>query len=430
MQYGEPLAVELHAEPGHVRHRDLAALEGQSLGEHVLGLPGVVGVAGVVEVRDGGRHVGHRGERDAQVGVGMHRHADAEGAADGGELLGVAQSAPVVVVGEDDLNGALGERLLDLGEGRHAHVGGERHAGPLGDLGHGGGAERGVLQVLQDVPDFLGDLDGRLDGPGAVGVEPQRMPGERLGQRPDGRDLLVGREDAALELEGGEAVALLEPPGLFHHARRVDGGAPVVLLGRDALRVAGPLVEQVGAVLDGVAHLAAQQRVHGQSEGLAEGVEAGDLEGGDDGQPQLVGGLDAPQPADVDGVLDPGAVHGDLVRERDQAVQIADLVPFQPLGEGAGQLQVLGVAVGLPHARDPVGRDDLDDQPGRVRLVHALRVQQRRVRDQDRRQPYVRDGEVHRAAPTRSRPAVRTVLRVARSAVEGSVSGARTGPTR
>ena len=84
----------------------------------------------------------------------------------------------------------------------------------------------------------------------------------------------------------------------------------------DALGVGGPLVEEVRAVLDGVPHLAAEQRVHGQAERLAEGVEAGDLEAGDDGQPQLVGGLDAAQPADVDLAGDPGGVDGDLVRER------------------------------------------------------------------------------------------------------------------
>ncbi len=266
MQELEPVAVEFDAEPGGVGDRHPAAVERQPFGEDVLGLPGVVRVAGVVEVRDGGRDMGHGGEADAEVGVGVHGDPDAERAAQRGELLGLAQPAPVVVVGEDDLDGVLGERLLDLRERRHAHVGGEGDVGAGGDLGHGGGAERRVLQVFEDVAEFRRHLQRGRNGPGAVGVEPQRVAGEGLGERADRGDLLLGREDTALELEGGEAVPLGELPCLRDDSGRVEGGAPVVPLRGDALGVGGPLVEEVGAVLDGVAHLAAQQRVHGQAE--------------------------------------------------------------------------------------------------------------------------------------------------------------------
>jgi hypothetical protein len=61
--------------------------------------------------------------------------------------------------------------------------------------------------------------------------------------------------------------------------------------------VGGPAVEEVRAVLDTVADLAAEQRVHGKAQGFAQGVQEGDLEAGDDGEPELVGGLDAAQPA-------------------------------------------------------------------------------------------------------------------------------------
>ncbi|CAM5286083.1 hypothetical protein SGRIM128S_04178 [Streptomyces griseomycini] len=261
------------------------------------------------------------------------------------------------------------------------------------------------------------------------------MPGERGGEGADGRDLLVRREDAALELEGGEAVPLLEGPGLRDDARRVEGGAPVVPLRRHAVGVGGVLVEEVGAVLDGVAHLAAEQGVHGQAEGLAEGVQAGDLEGGEHGQAQLVGRLHAAQPADVDLAKDAGGVDGDPVRVGEQAVQVADRAADQGVREGAGQFQVLGVAVGLAQSGGAVGGHHLDDQAGGVGLVDALGVEQGRVGDEDRRQPDLRHGQVagrrcgHRAAPTRSSPAASTALRSARSAAEGSVSGARTGPT-
>lgn len=95
-----------------------------------------------------------------------------------------------------------------------------------------------------------------------------------------------------------------EAPGLGDDAGRVEGRAPVVLLA--ALRVGGPAVEEVGAVVDGVADLAAQEGVHGQSQGLAEGVQAGDLEAGDHGRPRLAGRSHAPQPARVDALLGGG----------------------------------------------------------------------------------------------------------------------------
>ncbi|CAM5610401.1 hypothetical protein SGLAM104S_08193 [Streptomyces glaucescens] len=143
-----------------------------------------------------------------------------------------------------------------------------------------------------------------------------------------------------------------------------QGGAPVVGLGGDARGVVRPLAEQVGAVLDGAPHLAAEQGVHRQAEGFAEGVEAGDLEGGDDGQPQLVRGLHAAQSADVDRSVDPRGVHGEPVGEAGQAVEIVDAVAAQQRGEGAGEVQVLGVAVGLPEPGDALLGDHFHDQPG------------------------------------------------------------------
>ncbi|CAM5657484.1 hypothetical protein SCANM63S_06219 [Streptomyces canarius] len=361
----------------------------------------------MVQVGDRGRHLGHRGEADTEMGVGVHGHPDPEGGADRGEVLGVAQSAPVVVVGEDDLHGTLRERLLDLAEGGDAHVGGERHVRAARHPGHAGRAQRRVLQVLQHVAEFLRDLQRSLHRPGAVGVEPQRVSGEGRGEGADGGDLLVGREHPTLELERAEAVPLPEPARLFHHTGRVERGTPLVRLGGDPRRVPVPLVEEVGAVLDRVPHLAAEQRVHGQAERLALGVEAGDLEGGQHGQPQFVGGLHPAQPARVRLALDPGGVHGEV--DPEQAVHVHDRPSGEPVGQRPGQLQVLGVAVGLAEPGGPVDGDDLHDQPGGVRLVHALGVEQRRVGDQDRRQPHLGDGQVtgHGRAPTGSDPAAR-----------------------
>ena len=66
--------------------------------------------------------------------------------------------------------------------------------------------------------------DGVVEQPAAVGVEGDPGLGEALVQRGDGSDLLVAGEHAALELEVGEAVALLR--GLGQARRRPRGSAP------------------------------------------------------------------------------------------------------------------------------------------------------------------------------------------------------------
>lgn len=289
-----------------------------------------MGVAGVVEAGQGGGDLGHGGEADAQVGVGVHGEPDAVRAAERGEFAGAVEAAPVVVVAEDDPYRPLREGLRDLLEGGHAHVGGERYVGAGGDLGHGAGAARRVLQVLQDVLQLAGDGERGLHGPGAVGVEAERPAGERLGERPDRGDLPLGLEHAALELEGAEAVLPVEAAGLFDDAGGVEGRAPAV--------GAGPLVEEVGAVLDLVADLAAEEGVDGQAEGLAEGVQAGGLEGGGDGEAELLGGTDPPQAGGVDARVRAGGGASPLSAARAKR-------PFTSVTERPGSASASGRAM-------------------------------------------------------------------------------------
>ena len=150
VQRAERVPVELDTEAGSVRYPDRAAGEGQRRArDDVLVPPREVGVAGVAQVRGGGGQVRHRGQADAQVGVGVHGHPEAEGLADPGQQLGPAQPAPVVVVGQHHLDGAGRDGRRQLGEGDHAHVGGQRHRRVRGDLGHPGDALGRVLQVLE-----------------------------------------------------------------------------------------------------------------------------------------------------------------------------------------------------------------------------------------------------------------------------------------
>ena len=58
--------------------------------------------------------------------------------------------------------------------------------------------------------DGLAEADGLLGGPDGVGVEAERIAGERRRQRAVGFQFVIGMEDAGLQLVGGEAEALLQ----------------------------------------------------------------------------------------------------------------------------------------------------------------------------------------------------------------------------
>ena len=75
-------------------------------GDDLVGVvqPRVMGVDIVSEVRNRGGNVGHCQQRDAEVRVGMHAHADAEGGADPSKLDRGPQPSPVVMIAEDDLD--------------------------------------------------------------------------------------------------------------------------------------------------------------------------------------------------------------------------------------------------------------------------------------------------------------------------------------
>ena len=189
----------------------------------------------------------------------MHGQPDVVRLAEAGQPLRQPQPAPVVVVGQHDAHRPLFERGWDVGEGHHAHVGGQRHGRLARHRRHAGDGRGRVLQVLQQPVGLGGHLDGRLRRPGGVRVEPQRVPGKRLPQRPDRRDLLLRREHAALELDGPEPVPVDHPLGLRHDAGRVEGLGPLVGFRTGVVR---PLVEQVRRERHRVAGLAAEQRPH------------------------------------------------------------------------------------------------------------------------------------------------------------------------
>ena len=192
MQPGQRVPVELDPEPGRVRDPERAAGKGERLARHhVLGLPRPVGVAGVGQVRGGRGQVDHGGQADPQVGVGVHGQPEPERVADPGEQPGPAQAAPVVVVGQHHLDRARPDGRGQVGEGHHAHVGGQRHRREPCHPGHAVDARGRVFQVLQHAVS-----PPAHQVPGAV--HPRARLTEGVG------DEALGREARSLQVAPGQ----------------------------------------------------------------------------------------------------------------------------------------------------------------------------------------------------------------------------------
>src|SRR5918993_478667 len=117
------------------------------------------------------------------------------------------------------------------------------------------------------------EADALLDAEGGVGIEPQGIFGERAGEGPVAPEFVFWRIDATLELVRGEAVLLLEPPGMLHQLV----GAPDLRLPRLGIRVPEEEVAREGHP---VPELAADQRVNRDSELLPHKIQAPKLYGG------------------------------------------------------------------------------------------------------------------------------------------------------
>ena len=68
--------------------------------------------------------------------------------------------------------------------------------------------------VVVEILDRLADADRLLDRPDAVGIEPQAVAGKGGGERAEHLDVVIGREDPALQLVRLEAVWRLRSPGV------------------------------------------------------------------------------------------------------------------------------------------------------------------------------------------------------------------------
>ena len=131
--------------------------------------------------------------------------------------------------------------------------------------------DRVLEVVVANVEDAAAEGDRVRERQRGIGVVAKALAGQRRRQRAIAGELVRRRIDAALQLVRREAVRRLE-------RRRVGDE----LLRRAHFALAGDGIgvaeEEIARELDGVAQLAAEQRVHGHAELLAHDVEARELD--------------------------------------------------------------------------------------------------------------------------------------------------------
>ena len=312
-------------------------------------------------------------------------------------------------------------------EGNDTHVRRQRHLGFARNLGHPVEPGCGIFEIFDDAVELGGYPDGCVDSPGGVGIQPQRQLRERLPERLDSGDLLVGRKDAALDLDCPEAVLVDHLSGLTNQSVRIDRLAPFVGL---LAGMSCPLVEQIRTERNGVPNLAAEQVGHRSTQDLALHVQARDLEGGE----HPIGGAgcgdhacDAVAACDRQGSQDGIDGISDLV-EREH-VQTED--------GGGGRFQssqMSSVGVRFTESDDTGVGVQLNDRAERIRLMHADGVEQRRIDEGDRcdSSPGDQYRFLHQCTASSSantaRPAATIAVSSSRCGALMSTRGGRTGP--
>lgn len=201
------------------------------------------------------------------------------------------EAAPVVGIGEDDLDGAGapgGDDVVEAGGGDVGGQGGidafgEQAVADFGHAIHAGGRVFQVAAAGELLAQAAADVEGRFNRPGAVGVDAEGVPGaEFLAEEADGFDFLVRGKDAAFEFDFLEAVLA---DHLVALADQGFGGKALAVLiiasvGTEAA-AARVFVEEVSGEGGGGAGSAAEEVADGLVEGFADDVEAGGFDGGE-----------------------------------------------------------------------------------------------------------------------------------------------------
>ena len=328
------------------------------------------------KVRDDGSEVEHRRELDAQLARRVDGDAELEGLADARRLHAGADAAPEGRVEKNHVNGRVEHVSRQLFEVDDHRVRRQRHPHLPAHAAHPGHAVDGVFQVVvAHALDLLSEPDSLLRRPDAVRVEAEAVAARRpraqlLGQRAVTLQLVLGREDAALQLVRGEAVALLQ------RARVGDEllGRADFARARFRVRIAE---EEVGGERDALSQPPAQDVGDGGSPLLAEQVEAGKFEGGEDLRAVVV---------------ERGRRVGDEEAHLFEAGRVvADQVSLHRPEHAFGGL---AAAAHLAQADEPLVGLDLDDGADEAPPVAAVGVPERRLqRDGDGRGSDV--GDLH-----------------------------------
>ena len=259
-------------------------------------------------------------------------------------------------VEEDHIHRGLEHVGRQLLEPDDDGIRGQGHADALAHAPHAVQPVHRILEVVVvQVLDVPAEPDGLLRRPDPVGVEAQAVVRERGREGPIAFQLVARWKHAALEFVGAESALLFQGTGLGDELLQGPHLA-------GAVYGVGVAEEQVRRERHLIAQAAPEDLGYRHAPGLAQHVEAGELDGGEELRPLVVQrrGRIGDEEAQL---FDPPRVAPDEVR-------------FQGLGRGA---RALATTPQLPQAHEAGVGLDLDDRPHEAAPVAAVGVAQRRL---------------------------------------------------
>src|SRR5271166_3091545 len=197
-------AIQLHSQAAPARYADRPALIfHQATFNDVVRQVVVMCIRCEGQVWQHGAEMQHGRELNSQFAGGVHGDAKLEGFANTRRLYARPDAAPEGGVQQYHVNGGIqivGGELFKIDD--HG-ISRQRDSDHLARAAHAVEAEHRVLEVVvAEVLNRLSEANRLFFRPDRIGVEAERISGQRVSQRAVDGQLVVGTEDAAFELVG------------------------------------------------------------------------------------------------------------------------------------------------------------------------------------------------------------------------------------
>src|SRR5215467_10942400 len=121
------VAIQLHSQTRLFGNADAPIHEGNPAAHNyfvLAGLPGIVRVTGITQVRRRRGGMGHGHQGNTQVSIRMHGKTQPKTSAKLSQMLCLPQAAPVVRIGEHDLSAICSDRLSEISKRSYGNVAG------------------------------------------------------------------------------------------------------------------------------------------------------------------------------------------------------------------------------------------------------------------------------------------------------------------